>query len=386
VYVDRIASPIPVALLAELTYRCPLRCPYCSNPLELAAYRNELSTEGWLRVIEEAAALGVLHIHFSGGEPLLRADLPRLVAAAHEAELYSNLITSATLLTRSRAEALRAAGLDSVQISFQAEETELANGIAGTPAHARKLEAAALTKELGWPLTINVVIHRLNIDHIPSIISFAEGLGAERLELAHTQYYGWGLRNREALLPSAAQIEAADVAVREARSRLGNAMHILHVVPDYYAEYPKPCMNGWGSTHLTVVPTGQVLPCPAASAIRTLQFDNVREHSLAWIWRESPSFNAYRGEGWMQQPCRTCPRRTLDFGGCRCQAFLLAGDAAVADPVCHLSPHHRIVEEWRAEANREHVAASHGATTTPPIVLRQMTANGLPTEALHRAP
>ncbi len=343
--------PIPVALLAELTYRCPLRCPYCSNPLELAAYRNELATEDWLRVIDEAAALGVLHIHFSGGEPLLRSDLPELVAAAQRAGLYSNLITSASGLNRARAERLREAGLDSVQISFQADRAEPANFIAGTPAHARKLEAAALTKELGWPLTINVVIHRLNIETIPQIIEFAHSLGAERLELAHTQYYGWALRNRAALLPSAEQVRQADIAVQEARARLGASMQILHVIPDYHAEYPKPCMNGWGSTHLTVVPTGQVLPCPAAAAIRTLHFASVRDHPLSWIWRDSPAFNAYRGQAWMQEPCRTCPRREIDFGGCRCQAFLLTGDAAATDPVCYLSPNHRIIEQWRARAN-----------------------------------
>jgi len=363
--------PIPVALLAELTYRCPLRCPYCSNPLELAAYRDELGTEDWLRVIDEAAALGVLHIHFSGGEPLLRSDLPQLVAAATKAGLYSNLITSAATLTPIRAEALRRAGLDSVQISFQAEEPGPADAIAGTPAHARKLEAAALVKDLGWPLTINVVVHRLNVDRIPGIIALAHGLGAERLELAHPQYYGWGLRNREALLPSAEQVARADAAVIEARSRLGAAMEILHVIPDYHADYPKPCMNGWGSTHLTVVPTGQVLPCPAAAAIRTLQFDTVRDHSLEWIWRESPAFNAYRGEEWMQEPCRACPRRTIDFGGCRCQAYLLTGAATNADPVCQLSPHHAVITDWRARANRSDADAAQ-----PPVVHRVMTVAG----------
>jgi pyrroloquinoline quinone biosynthesis protein E len=341
-----------VALLAELTYRCPLRCPYCSNPLELAAYRDELSTEDWLRVIDEAAALGVLHIHFSGGEPMLRSDLPQLVAAAYKAGLYTNLITSASHLTRARAEALREARLDSVQISFQADEPELANTIAGISMHSRKLEAAALVKELGWPLTINVVIHRLNVDRVPQIIDFAHNLGAQRVELAHTQYYGWGLKNRATLLPSAEQIAAADAAVDAARAHLGNRMEILHVIPDYHVDYPKPCMNGWGSTHLTVAPDGKVLPCPAASAIRTLSFATVREHSLGWIWHESPAFNAYRGEDWMQDPCRTCSRRTIDHGGCRCQAFILTGDARRADPVCHLSPDHAIITAWRARANQ----------------------------------
>ena len=346
------SRPVPVALLAELTYRCPLQCPYCSNPLELAAHARELETAHWLRVIKEAAALGVLHIHFSGGEPLLRSDLPELVHAARREGLYTNLITSATLLNRTRALAMREAGLDSVQISFQSDQPELANHIAGTHAHAHKLAAAALTKELGWPLTINVVIQRLNIDRIPQIIQFAHALGAERLELAHTQYYGWALRNRAALLPSAPQLKSADDAVQEARARLGNAMQILHVIPDYYEDYPKPCMNGWGSTHLTVTPTGTVLPCPAAAAIRTLSFASVRDHDLAWIWRDSPGFSAYRGDAWMQSPCKTCPRREIDFGGCRCQAFLLTGNAAAADPVCHLSPDHGLIEAWRVQANR----------------------------------
>jgi pyrroloquinoline quinone biosynthesis protein E len=362
---------VPVALLAELTYRCPLRCPYCSNPLEIAAYRAELSTADWLRVIDEAAALGVLHIHFSGGEPLLRADLPQLVDAACRAGLYTNLITSATLLTRARAAALREAGLDSVQISFQANDPAEANHIAGTPAHAHKLEAAALVKELSWPLTINVVIHRLNIDRVPEIIAFAHMLGAERLELAHTQYYGWALRNRAALLPSGAQVRRAEEAVQEARARLGNAMQILHVIPDYHEDYPKPCMNGWGSTHLTVTPTGTVLPCPAAAAIRTLHFESVRERSLGWIWRDSEAFNAYRGEQWMLPPCRACPRRTVDFGGCRCQAFLLTGEARAADPVCHLSPDHHLIEEWRAHANQ-----APSPERRPSLVYRVMTTKG----------
>lgn len=291
------------------------------------------------------------------------------------AGLYSNLITSAATLTPARTEALREAGLDSVQISFQAEDPELADAIAGTPAHTRKLHAAALVTSLGWPLTNNVVIHRLNIDHIPAIIAFAHGLGAHRLELAHTHYYGWGLRNRAALLPSADQAGRADAAVIEARARLGASMEVLHVIPDYHADYPKPCMNGWGSTHLAVVPIGRVLPCPAAAAIRSLRFDSVRDHSLAWIWRESPAFNAYRGEAWMQEPWRACPPRRFDLGGCRCQAYLLTGDAANADPVCQLSPRDDIISDWRVRANQADADASplpavHRAMTPPGVLPR----------------
>jgi PqqA peptide cyclase len=328
----------PYLLLAELTYRCPLHCPYCSNPARYPDGR-ELATEEWRRVFREAAELGVLHAGLSGGEPLQRADLPELVAAAREAGLYTNLITSATGLTEARLAALKAAGLDSVQISFQADEESAANRIAGAAAHRVKLAAARMARAAGFPLTVNVVLHRDNIGRLAEIVALAEELEAERLELANVQYYGWAFRNRAALLPTREQIAAAAaIAAREKRRLLGR-MRILFVTPDYYSDRPKPCMNGWGSRYLTVNPAGEVLPCPTAKEIKELRFDNVREHALGWIWRESAAFNRFRGTEWMPLPCRECEFREVDFGGCRCQAALLAGDAGATDPACSLSPH-----------------------------------------------
>jgi PqqA peptide cyclase len=334
----------PFGLLAELTYGCPLHCPYCSNPLELAAYRDELATQEWLRVLAEARDLGVLQLHLSGGEPLLRRDLAEIVRTASELGLYTNLITSALGLTPRRAGQLRTAGLDHVQISVQADEAALSDRLAGTPSFERKLSAARLVKQLGWPLTLNVVLHRRNLDRVDRILDLAEELGADRVELANTQYYGWALRNRAGLLPSRAQVERAEVLVRAARERLAGRMEIIYVLPDYYSRYPKPCMGGWGRRQLTVVPNGDVLPCPAAHTL-PLPRASVREHSLAWIWEESPLFRSFRGTDWMSDPCRSCPRREVDFGGCRCQAFQLTGDAARTDPVCHLSPDHGLVAD-----------------------------------------
>ncbi len=331
--------PRPYSLLAEVTHRCPLHCPYCSNPVELARRMGELGTADWKRVLDEAAALGVLHVGFSGGEPLVRQDLVDLVAAARAAGLYSNLITSAIGLTPERAAALKQAGLDSVQISFQADEETLGNNIAGMNAHRKKIEVATLVRALGFPLTVNVVLHRANINRLEPIIALTERLGAERLELANTQYYGWAFRNRAALLPSRAQIERASGVTQAARQRLLGKMEILFVVPDYYSDRPKPCMHGWGNRHITVNPSGEVLPCPTAGEIRTLLFDNVRAQSLRWIWTESEAFNRFRGTDWMPEPCRSCEFRERDFGGCRCQAALLTGDAAVTDPACALSPY-----------------------------------------------
>jgi PqqA peptide cyclase len=332
-------TPRPYSLLAELTHRCPLHCPYCSNPTELAATRNELTTADWGRVLNEAAEMGVLHVGLSGGEPLQRADLPALIAAARAAGLFTNLITSAVGLTRPRAEALKQTGLDSVQISFQSDQETLADEIAGTRAHARKLEAAQLVRELGLPLTINVVLHRANIDRIDQIIALAERLGAERLELANAQYYGWAFKNRPMLLPTRVQIQRASEIAVAAKRRLFGQMEILFVIPDYYSDRPKPCMHGWGNRHLTVNPTGEVLPCPTAGEIKGLRFDNVRDHDLGWIWSRSDAFNRFRGTDWMPDPCRSCEFREVDFGGCRCQAALFTGNAGVTDPACSLSPH-----------------------------------------------
>ena len=331
--------PRPFSLLAEVTHRCPLHCPYCSNPTRLASPANELTTEDWKRVLHEAAELGALHAGFSGGEPLQRADLAELVAAARAAGLYSNLITSSLGLNRRRAEELKQAGLDSVQISFQSDQEPLADRIAGASAHDKKLEAARMVRGLGFPLTINVVLHRGNIARLEQIVSLAESLGAERLELANTQYYGWAFKNRATLLPTRAQVEQATQIASAAKERLFGKMEILFVVPDYYSKRPKPCMHGWGNRHMTVNPAGDVLPCPTAGEIKDLRFDNVRDHPLAWIWTESESFNRFRGTEWMPDPCRSCEFRELDFGGCRCQAALLTGDAAVTDPACSLSPY-----------------------------------------------
>ncbi|WP_046469265.1 pyrroloquinoline quinone biosynthesis protein PqqE [Allosalinactinospora lopnorensis] len=340
----------PFGLLAELTYACPLHCAYCSNPLNLADYRDELSTAQWQRVLTEARELGVLQLHLSGGEPLQRRDIVEIVHSATDLGLYTNLITSALGLSRRRAEQLRAAGLGHVQISIQAAEAAESDRIAGTPSFERKLTAAHLVKELDWPLTLNVVLHRRNIDRVTDILRIAEELRADRVELANTQYYGWAWHNRSALLPSRPQIERAETTVRAARERLRERMEIVYVLPDYYGQYPKPCMGGWGQRQLTVAPNGDVLPCPAAHAL-PLPRASVHENSLAWIWEESPLFQRFRGTDWMPEPCRSCERRELDFGGCRCQAFQLTGDAARTDPVCHLSPDHGIVVEAVQAAN-----------------------------------
>ena len=341
--------PSPFGLLAELTYACPLHCAYCSNPLNLADYRDELSTEDWCRVLGEARELGVLQLHLSGGEPLQRRDVAEIVRRGSGLGMYTNLITSALGLSRRRAEELRAAGLDHVQISVQADEPVASDHIAGTPSFARKAAAARMVKELGWPLTVNVVLHRQNIDRIAEILGLAEELGADRLELANTQYYGWAWHNRDVLLPSRAQIERADRVVRSERGRLPR-MEIIHVLPDYYAQYPKACMGGWAQRQLTVAPNGDALPCPAAQAL-PLPRVSVREDPLSWIWRESPLFGAFRGTDWMSDPCRSCSRRDVDFGGCRCQAFQLTGDATRTDPVCHLSPDHGLVDDAVRAAN-----------------------------------
>jgi pyrroloquinoline quinone biosynthesis protein E len=335
----------PYLLLAELTYRCPLHCPYCSNPPH-ASFGEELSTDDWARVFTEAAALGVLHAGLSGGEPLQRKDLEQLVTAARRAGLYSNLITSALGLDPRRAENLKQAGLDAVQISFQSDEEDLADKIAGTRAHSRKLEAARMVRELGFPLTINVVLHRANIDRLDGIIRLAESLGAERVELANTQYYGWAFRNRAALLPTRAQIERAREIADAARQRLSGTMEILFVIPDYYGDRPKPCMNGWGNRFLTVNPAGQVLPCPTAGEIPGMRFETVRAKPLDWIWEHSDAFNRFRGTDWMPNPCRTCEFREVDFGGCRCQAALITGDASATDPACSLSPYRHKLEQF----------------------------------------
>ncbi len=333
----------PLGMLAELTHRCPLHCPYCSNPVELTARADELTTYDWLSVLDEARDIGVLQVHLSGGEPLARSDLPTLVSHAADLGCYVNLVTSGLGLTKDRLTDLVDRGLAHVQLSVQGADAARADRIAGTRAHEHKLTAASLIKDADLPLTVNVVLHRANHD-VAALIALAERMGADRLELANTQYYGWALRNRAALMPTPAQLAAAEPVVRAESERLRGTMEIVYVVADYYERYPKPCMYGWGARQLTVAPNGDVLPCPAASAITTLPVENVKTRSLREIWYDSESFNAYRGEAWMREPCRTCDRRSVDFGGCRCQAFQLLGDAAATDPVCSRSPDRGVVD------------------------------------------
>src|SRR5215467_7677875 len=340
----------PLGLLAELTHRCPLGCLYCSNPLALDAREDELDTATWVRVFGEAAALGVLQVHLSGGEPGARRDLVDITAGAHAAGLYTNLITSAVGITDKTLGALAGAGLDHVQISIQDSDAPSADHIAGYDgAFARKRALAAEVVRHKLPLTVNAVIHRANIDGIGGMVDLALTLGASRVEIAHVQYYGWALKNRAALMPSREQVEHATAAVEDLRARHHGRIVIDAVVPDYYARYPKPCVGGWGRRSLNVTPSGKVLPCHAAESIPGLEFWSVRAHSLADVWRHSPAFNAFRGTDWMQEPCASCPRRFEDFGGCRCQALALLGDARATDPVCHLSPNQGLLAELAGE-------------------------------------
>ena len=331
---------------------CRVRCPqrrtsgaHCAEDSANYSNNGELTTEEWKRVIREAAALGVLQIGFSGGEPLARRDLGELIRAAREAKLYTNLITSGIGLDDDRLRALRDAGLDSIQLSFQSDESSLADEIAGARAHERKLDVAAKIRAAGIPLSLNFVIHRRNIDRLPQMIDLTEALGAERVELANVQFYGWAFRNRAALLPTREQVDRARDIATAAKARLAGKIDIFYVLPDYYETRPKPCLNGWGQRYLTVNPIGDVLPCPtASSAIPDLRFENVRTRDLDWIWQESESFNRFRGTEWMPEPCRSCPQKEIDFGGCRCQAALLTGNAANTDPVCDLSPNRAVVD------------------------------------------
>lgn len=339
----------PYALLAELTHRCPLACPYCSNPLELDRNRDELSTADWIDVFEQAADLGVLQLHLSGGEPAARHDLVDLVGVAHRAGLYTNLITSGIGLAPRRLEALVGAGLDHVQLSVQDTQPQEADRIAGLAgAHQRKHALARAVVDLGLPLTINVVLHRANLPRIGALVAEAADLGARRIELAHAQYYGWAALNRPALLPDHDDVIAARDELIALRARFSQRLAIDYVPPDHYALYPKPCMNGWGRQSLNVTPRGLALPCHAAQTIPDLVFWNVREHRLGEIWLRSPAFAAFRGTDWMREPCRGCDRREIDFGGCRCQAMALTGDARNADPVCSLSPHHGVIDRLTA--------------------------------------
>jgi PqqA peptide cyclase len=351
--VDLACARAPIGLLAELTHRCPLQCPYCSNPLELERVNTELTTEEWQKVMRQAAQLGILQIHLSGGEPTVRRDLEEIVKTAADAGLYTNLITAAVLLTRERLVKLKEAGLDHVQISIQDVDTaaENADRIAGYKGgSAKKRIVAGWVRELGMPLTVNAPIHRHNIKSVEAIINYAVELGAGRVEIAHVQYYAWALKNRAALMPTREDFMLAAKVVEKARERLKGVLVIDMVVPDYYAKFPKPCMGGWGRGIINVTPSGRMLPCHAAESIKGLEFDNVRDKPLGEIWLSGQAFQKYRGTSWMKEPCRTCPRREVDYGGCRCQAFALTGDAANTDPACSLSPMHA---EWAKVAEVE---------------------------------
>lgn len=356
----------PLALLAELTHRCPLQCPYCSNPVELERASNELSTEEWKRVIDEAAALGILQIHFSGGEPTVRRDLPVLIAHARAAGLYVNLITAGVMLDPRKLRTLAEAGLDHVQLSFQDSEAEGADRIGGFKGgHAKKLEVARAVRAAGLPLTLNLVVHRQNLHHLPALLAMATELDAQRVEIAHVQYYGWALKNRAALMPSRAQLEEATATVEAARAAFKGRLVIDYVVPDYYARRPKACMGGWGRQFLNISPAGKVLPCHAAESVTSLHFESVRQRPLGEIWQDSEAFNRFRGTDWMPEPCRSCDRKEIDWGGCRCQAFAILGDAGATDPACGLSPFHDDLVE---------IAERDSSAETPDFVYRRIGA------------
>jgi PqqA peptide cyclase len=380
------SPPKPLWLLAELTYKCPLQCPYCSNPLDIARYKDELSTEEWIRVFREARAMGAVQLGFSGGEALVRKDLEILIAEAHKLGYYTNLLTSGVGMDEQRIKAFKEAGLDHIQVSFQASSEELNDFIAGNNSFQHKLEMARLVKKYDYPMVLCFVLHRHNEDQVEQILEMAHALEADYVELATTQYYGWALHNREQLLPTRAQVEAAEVVAHRYQEKYKGKMRIFYVVPDYHEERPKACMNGWGAVFLTIAPDGTALPCHAASELPGLTFPNVRDHSIDWIWNESNDFNKFRGYGWMKEPCRNCDEKEKDFGGCRCQAYLLTGDAANADPVCSKSPHHeQIVRLVEATDN-----ATQTEPGTAPLVFRNMrnskklTADNWPAESIDR--
>lgn len=348
----------PLALLIELTHRCPLRCAYCSNPVELDAASREVDTETWKRVLDEAAAMGILQVHFSGGEPTARKDLETLVAHAGGLGLYVNLITSGVLLSQKRTDALAQAGLAHIQLGFQDSEAATGEWISGyAGGHAKKLDVARMIRKSGLALTVNVVVHRHNAARVPEMIDMAVGLDAHRVEIANVQYYGWGLRNRSALMPTRQQLETMNAVVEEARERLKGVIVIDYVTPDYYARYPKSCMGGWARRFMNLTPNGKALPCHAAESIPHLRFDNVRDRPLSEIWEQGEAFKAYRAPDWLPEGCRDCDRREIDWGGCRCQALALTGDAANMDPVCMHSPFNEQVramaEADAAEPNAE---------------------------------
>ena len=358
----------PLWLLLELTYRCPLHCVFCYNPTEFARTGPEIATADWVRVLREARALGAVQLGLSGGEPLVREDLEVIVAEAHALGYYINLITSVVGLTRARIAALKAAGHDHIQLAFQDSTREMNDFLSSTRTFELKAQVAALIREYGYPMVLNVVLHRLNIDHVGQILEMAQALGAQYVELANTQYYGWAWLNREQLLPSRAQLEHAEAATQRFRARVGGQMQIYFVVPDYFETRPKACMKGLGSVFLAIAPDGTAMPCHAARMLPGLDLPNVQQSDIRSIWYDSPAFNRFRGEAWMKEPCRSCPERSKDFGGCRCQAYLLTGDPDNTDPVCDLSPQHALVTEAVARAER---AARAGSTPRPASGVRE---------------
>ena len=372
----------PLWLLLELTYRCPLHCVFCYNPTDFARTGAELATADWLRVLREARALGAVQLGLSGGEPLVREDLEEIVAEAHALGFYVNLITSGVGLTRTRIAALKAAGLDHIQLSFQDSTREMNDFLSSTRTFELKAQVAALILEYGYPMVLNVVLHRLNIDHVGAILDMAEAFGAQYVELANTQYYGWAWLNREELLPSRAQLERAEATTQRFRERVGGRMRIYFVVPDYFETRPKPCMNGLGSVFLAIAPDGTAMPCHAARMLPGLDLPSVQASDIRSIWCDSAAFNRFRGEAWMKEPCRSCPERSKDFGGCRCQAYLLTGDPDNTDPVCDLSPQHALVTAAVARAERtqrplartgEHVLIFRDHRTSIPVVPGERT-------------
>lgn len=364
---DSNSLPKPLWLLAELTYACPLQCPYCSNPIDFTDYRDELSTEEWIELFDQARALGSVQLGLSGGEPLARRDLETLIREGRQLGFYTNLITSGLGMDEARIKTFKKAGLDHIQISFQASSRQLNDFLGGRKSFSHKLEVAGLIKKHGYPMVLNVVIHRYNIGQIEQILEMATQLGADYVELANTQYYGWAWLNRDQLLPSREQVSRAESIAHAYQERVADHMKIYYVVPDYYEQRPKACMQGWGSTHLTIAPDGTALPCQAARQLPGLSFPNVRDTSLDWIWHESGAFNRFRGFEWMQEPCRSCPERFQDFGGCRCQAYQFSEDPTATDPVCSLSPNHHHVEEAIETARN---TGEGTPTASPPLSFR----------------
>ncbi|MDP2179797.1 pyrroloquinoline quinone biosynthesis protein PqqE [Methylicorpusculum sp.] len=347
---DKTNNTPPRWLLAELTYACPLQCPYCSNPLDYAKYPSELSTEDWMRVLTQARKMGAVQLGFSGGEPLTRKDLTELVRHARQLGYYSNLITSGYGLTEEKIVQLKEAGLDHIQVSIQASTQELNDHIAGTASYIHKKEVAHLVKKHGYPMVLCVVIHRENIHQMQDILEMAEELGADYLELANTQYYGWAHANRDLLLPTREQFEEAERIAQAYKEKVAGKMKIYYVVPDYYEDRPKACMNGWGTTFLTIAPDGVALPCHSARELPGLDCPNVKDFCIEEIWHDSKAFNFFRGQEWMKEPCRSCDEKHKDFGGCRCQAYLLTGDMYNTDPVCSKSPNHHVIDAAIASA------------------------------------